>query len=49
MSEFKRVSGDCICEICGKIYYDHEYGMEEIGYDGRPFLIVLCNGDRVKL
>jgi hypothetical protein len=49
MEGFHRASGDCICEDCGEVYYDHQYDMEELGYDGQPFLIVLCNGERVKL
>ena len=49
MDDFRRVSGDCICESCGKVYYDHQYDMDEVDYNGRPFLIVLCNGERVKL
>ncbi len=42
--DFYRASGDCICEVCGKLYYDHLYFTEEYA-----FLNVLCNGDIVKL
>lgn len=44
-----RASGMCICEICGKEYWKHPDDEGELSYDGKPFLVVLCNGDRVKL
>ena len=38
-----RAGGDCVCEVCGQIFYKHPV-------DGRfPFLNVLCDGNRVKL
>lgn len=46
---FRRAGGDVLCS-CGKKYYDHP--MDELvlsAIDKRPFLNVLCNGDRVKL
>ncbi|MGJ4945039.1 hypothetical protein ACQR1W_31050 [Bradyrhizobium sp. HKCCYLS1011] len=42
--DFYRASGGCICETCGKLYYDHPYFAEEWA-----FLTILCNGDFVKL
>lgn len=42
--EMYRASGDCICEKCGKLYYDHDYFAEPY-----EFLNILCNGDLVKL
>ncbi len=46
---FKRAGGDCICDQCGKCYYDHPFDTKQLSYDDKPFLHVLCNGDRVKL
>lgn len=47
--DFFRASGDCLCEICGTEYRKHPDDMENIGYDGYPYLKKLCNGRRVKL
>lgn len=44
----KRVSGECICDLCGQQYYAHP-NAPYLGYDDKPFLRVLCNGDLVKL
>lgn len=46
-----RASGQCICPECGYEYYLHpeDTAPERLSYDGNPFLIILCNGDRVKL
>jgi hypothetical protein len=44
-----RASKDCICEACGQEYWRHPFDFWELGYNGEPFLHVLCNGDRVKL
>lgn len=38
-----RVSGECVCEICGCKYYDHPEGIPW------TFLTLLCNGKYVKL
>ena len=38
-----RASGDCVCEACGKLYYDHP------PVKGFEFLNRICNGDFVKL
>lgn len=47
---FSRASGDCICNQCGKKYYDHPMdGLVCSAIDNKPFLHVLCNGERVKL
>ena len=42
--EVYRASGNCVCDICGKLYYDHDYFAEPY-----EFLNILCNGDLVKL
>jgi hypothetical protein len=46
---YYRAAGDCVCPICGEIYYEHPVirGKERriIGIE----LYVLCNTDRVKL
>lgn len=39
-----RASGDCVCETCGKLYYDHPYFAEPYEY-----LTNICNGEIVKL
>jgi hypothetical protein len=38
-----RASGDCVCETCGKLYYDHPYFTEPYEF------LTICNGDIVKL
>ncbi len=43
-----RASGDCICDACGLSYYDHKY-VENLLFDGDPWLVYLCSGDVVKL
>lgn len=40
-----RAGGGCICEICGREYYDHKQEKSEEYF----FYNVICNGDRVKL
>ena len=45
-----RACGECICEICGKLFYDHKpYLPSGKTNDGYPWLNELCNGDLVKL
>ncbi len=45
-----RACGDCVCEICGKLYYDHkQYKPSGKTNDGQPWLQELCNGQLVKL
>ena len=40
-SDYSRASGDCICEVCGRIYYKHPLYCE--------WLNLLCNGTLVHL
>ena len=47
--EFVRASGNCTCPNCGKIYYKHPMDLENLDFNGGPFLRILCNGERVKL
>lgn len=47
--EMIRASGDVVCEICGRKYYDHPMDEEQLSYDGRPFLHIGCDGKRLKL
>jgi hypothetical protein len=42
-------AGDCVCDVCGREYRQHPVDEDQLSYTGDPFLIVLCNGDRVKL
>ena len=44
-----RASGDAICEICQKEFREHPVDEGQLSYSGDPFLLILCNGDRVKL
>lgn len=44
-----RCSGKMICGACGNDYYSHPMDWRVIGYGGRPFLNVICSGERVKL
>jgi hypothetical protein len=46
---FYRSNGECVCQICGKLYREHELDKEILDWDGTPFLNILCNGERVKL
>jgi hypothetical protein len=46
---YVRAGGDCICEQCGKRYYDHPVNLEFLGTNYIPFLAVLCDGRNVKL
>lgn len=49
MTDWYRASGECICEICGKTYYEHPLDETELDQNDEPFMNILCNGDRVKL
>ncbi|AXQ68239.1 hypothetical protein HOT99_gp035 [Caulobacter phage CcrBL10] len=40
---WRRVSGDCTCETCAKLYYDHPPVL------GALWLNRLCTGELVKL
>ena len=44
-----RVSGECVCEVCGNLYYDHPMETRILGYDDAPFLNRLCDGRLGKL
>jgi len=50
IAEFRRASGDVLCETCGAPYRKHPLAREPeaLGFDG-PFLNRLCNGELVKL
>lgn len=45
--DFYRASGDCVCGICGGLYYDHPNypGAEEVC----PTLMLICRGEVVKV
>lgn len=49
--DFIRASAECVCETCGKFYRQHprDRRPEALGYDGEPFLHVICGGQVVKL
>lgn len=44
-----RCSGLCVCEACGKLYYDHPMFRGILSYDGHPFLTLICGNILVKL
>lgn len=46
--EYRRASGEVICEPCSKPYRVHAQG-GPIGMDGRRFLRRLCDGSLVRL
>lgn len=46
--EWYRADGGAICS-CGMSYREHPYDLNDLAYDGSPYMHVLCNGDRVKL
>lgn len=47
--DYIRASGECVCAACGKDYFHHPPDTSVLGYDGRPFLRIVCGGQRVKL
>lgn len=42
---FTRAGGDCVCDQCGEVYYDHPADL----FDDGHCLTVLCDRSRVKL
>ncbi len=44
-----RVCQDCICEECGKFYYQHPYIVDTLDWEGHPYLRALCDGTIAKL
>ena len=50
IDKFYRACGDCVCDVCGKKYYDHQsYKPSGKTNNDVPWLHELCNGDLVKL
>ena len=47
--DMRRASGDCKCDICGKLYRQHKYDKEWLDYNSEPYLNRLCDGSLVKL
>lgn len=47
-SDWPRVGGDCVCDQCGKTYYQHPLDGPP-GWQGEKFLNRLCDGRLVKL
>jgi hypothetical protein len=47
--DFDRASGACVCDRCGLAYRDHPDERAVLSNTGEPFLVVLCDGRRVKL
>jgi hypothetical protein len=46
---FHRASGDAVCTECQRPYRRHPQDLAKLGYNGQPFLRVLCDSRRVKL
>lgn len=46
--DFRRASGDSVCALCGKNYYNHPHSEHRDSND-EPFLRRLCSGENVKL
>lgn len=44
-----RCSGEMVCTTCGMNYYQHPEDWRLLGYGDRPFLNIICDGQRVKL
>ena len=44
-----RAGGDVVCEVCGKVYYDHPEYKPSAKTCGYVWLNEICNGDLVKL
>jgi hypothetical protein len=46
-----RVSGECICALCGKDYFHHPRATEpwNLSFTGEPFLHRMCAGWLAKL
>lgn len=50
MINAERASGHCVCDLCGKKYFDHpQYLPSGKTNHGDPWLNELCNGDLVHL
>ena len=47
--DFETASGLCVCEECGKLYFDHPMAEEHLSWQGLPWLNRLCDGTLVKL
>ena len=45
----ERADGRCLCPVCGEEYAVHPDDWRLIGYGNVPFLVILCDGRRVKL
>ena len=47
----QRVSGDIVCNVCGKMYYQHpqDWRTAHKSNDYFPWLVVLCDGVLGKL
>lgn len=44
-----RAGLETICPVCGKMYIDHPYIDNVLGFDDTPFLHLICDGSIVKL
>lgn len=44
-----RVSGDWVCRVCGRLYYEHPDETRVLDRDGHCFLTRLCDGTLGKL
>ena len=44
-----RASGDALCGVCQKPYFEHKHDRAVLNHEGQPYIRRLCNGDLVKL
>lgn len=49
LPDYRRASGDVICEACKQKYRKHPLDMDNLGYNNEPYLNRLCDGSLVKL
>lgn len=49
LPDYTSSNGDMPCPVCGRKCFDHPYDLRYLSYDGTPYLILLCDGDIVKL
>lgn len=48
-ADFERASGLALCQVCGRILYDHAYIPGALDYRGHPYLFRDCTGRGWKL
>jgi Zn ribbon nucleic-acid-binding protein len=49
LEEIRRSCADVECWTCGMTMREHPWDMDELDWQGNPFLHIVCDGTRVKL